>query len=181
MSFERKQIASVCFGSSTHHRTIVLQIYRNDIFQPQSGSGSRHFQIPLSPEDDSPLWRFLWRTEMKSVSFPPVALPNNVLLILGSSPGKKSLQVQQYYAHPQNLFWEIMDKALGIDKNSMYESRLLLLNQDGIALWDVLEYCEREGSLDSNIQVNSEVPNNFGEFFERIPSIRHIFFQRGKS
>jgi hypothetical protein len=66
MSFERKQIASVCFVLSARHRTIVLQIYRNDIFQPQSGSGSRHFQIPLSPKDDSPLWRFLWKIKNRS-------------------------------------------------------------------------------------------------------------------
>ena len=71
MRLERTQIASVRYVSSTRHRTIVLQIYRNDIFRPQSGSGSRRFQIPLSPVDDSPLWRFLWNPLGQGMAIDP--------------------------------------------------------------------------------------------------------------
>jgi hypoxanthine-DNA glycosylase len=49
-----------------------------------------------------------------------------------------------------------------------------LLAVRGIALWDVLQYCEREGSLDSKIK--NEIPNNFKAFYANYPSIKHVFF-----
>ena len=41
-------------------------------------------------------------------SFPPIVDEHSEILILGSVPGVKSLQMQQYYAHPQNQFWKLM-------------------------------------------------------------------------
>ena len=41
-------------------------------------------------------------------SFDPSIDNNSKILILGSMPGVKSLEEQQYYAHPQNRFWKVM-------------------------------------------------------------------------
>lgn len=73
-------------------------------------------------------------------------------LILGSMPGVKSLEEQQYYAHPQNRFWPMMADLLGEALPSRYEEKLAMLLDHHIALWDSIGQCEREGSLDSAIR-----------------------------
>ena len=44
----------------------------------------------------------------KCKSFKPSIDNLSEILILGSMPGVKSLEEQQYYAHPQNRFWKVM-------------------------------------------------------------------------
>jgi hypoxanthine-DNA glycosylase len=79
------------------------------------------------------------------------------VLILGSFPSVRSLQTQQYYAHPQNQLWKLIfniisaESPRGIDTFS-YEFRSKLLLQSGAGLWDVYASCEREGSLDCAIR-----------------------------
>jgi hypothetical protein len=43
---------------------------------------------------------------MLSFGFPPLSLPSAQVLILGSLPGRLSLERGQYYANPQNAFSE---------------------------------------------------------------------------
>lgn len=114
-------------------------------------------------------------------SFPPIASANAHTLILGSMPGIKSLQANQYYAHPQNLFWPFMSELLRFDLSLAYEERTTKLKENDIALWDVLQHCHRQGSLDSDIRKDSMVPNDFLGFLEQHQSIRHIFFNGKKS
>ena len=111
-----------------------------------------------------------------SVGFPPIADARARVLILGSLPGRKSLELQQYYAQPYNAFWRIMGSLFGAEPTLPYAERRDKLREHGIALWDVLAAGEREGSLDSSIVAASIVVNDFNGFFEQQPGIRAIFF-----
>lgn len=102
------------------------------------------------------------------------------VMILGSSPGKVSLQHQQYYAHPRNSFWWIMSQILSFDDTVDYECRLEILVYSGIFLWDVLKQCERKGSLDANILRQSEQANDIELVLQKHETISAIFFN-GKS
>ena len=112
-------------------------------------------------------------------SFPPVANADATVLILGSMPGKESLRLHQYYAHPQNAFWRIMGELVGAHPSLPYAERLDVLKSSGIALWDVLASCERESSLDTHIR--NEKANDFASFFRRHPHVTHVFFNGAKA
>lgn len=113
------------------------------------------------------------------LSFPPVADANARILILGSMPGAASLRAQQYYAHPQNAFWKLMRDMVGAGPELAYQERLTALHKAGIAVWDVLQSCVREGSLDSAIQ--EEMPNDFAAFFKQHSKIEAVFFNGAKA
>ncbi|SNY59770.1 G/U mismatch-specific uracil-DNA glycosylase [Arsukibacterium tuosuense] len=108
-----------------------------------------------------------------------VAQPDARLLILGSMPGAKSLQQQQYYAHPRNAFWPIMASILNFDPTLSYPGRLQALMAKQVALWDVIGYCQRQGSLDSAI--SAEQPNDFTRFMQQHNKITAIAFNGGKA
>jgi hypoxanthine-DNA glycosylase len=114
-------------------------------------------------------------------SFPPIAAPDARVLILGSVPSIASLAKQQYYGHPQNAFWPIMGRLFGAGRELPYEERKRQLYSHGVAVWDVLRECHREGSLDSDIRVESEAPNDFATFFCEHPRIGTVFFNGGRS
>jgi len=114
-------------------------------------------------------------------SFPPIADRDSRILILGSMPGVKSLDMDQYYAHPQNLFWPFVSEILGVEPVESYESRKRILVDNHIALWDVLKHCKRKGSLDSDIERDSTEPNDFASFLQECPSVHSILFNGQKA
>jgi hypoxanthine-DNA glycosylase len=114
-------------------------------------------------------------------SFDPVSSEDARVLILGSMPGERSLTAAEYYAHPRNAFWKIMQEVAGIDSAAPYEQRLQDLKVRGIALWDVLHSCHREGSLDTAIKSGSVKVNDFDAFFRGHPRMRVVLFNGGTS
>jgi len=114
-------------------------------------------------------------------SFAPLVSKNSRVLILGSMPGERSLQEQQYYAHPRNAFWRVMQELFAIDADLPYEQRCVALTQHGLALWDVLAQCTRKGSLDSAIDNDSIIINDFVSLFQDYPDIEFVFFNGGKA
>ena len=113
--------------------------------------------------------------------FPPVCGTNARILILGSMPGRVSLEADEYYAQPRNVFWRIMGELFGAGADKPYMERLKILMANGIALWDVLESCHRPGSLDASIDVKTARPNDFPGFFSTHRSIRRVLFNGGKA
>jgi double-stranded uracil-DNA glycosylase len=111
----------------------------------------------------------------------PVSDARARVLVLGSMPGSESLRRQQYYAHPRNHFWPIMGELVGAGPLLPYADRLARLQAVGIAVWDVLAECAREGSLDASIDAASARVNDFAAFFARHPRIRHVFCNGGFS
>jgi double-stranded uracil-DNA glycosylase len=111
-----------------------------------------------------------------SVGFPPIEDAAARVLVLGSLPGVKSLQMREYYAQPHNAFWRIMGELTGAGPALEYPARLVRLRAHGVAVWDVLAAGEREGSLDSSIVRASIVVNDFRSFFEHHRQLELICF-----
>ena len=114
---------------------------------------------------------------------PPLLDVHTRLVVLGSFPGVASLRAQQYYGHPQNQFWKIMGTLLSpnlADVLAMpYAERKQWLLSQGVGLWDVYAACEREGSLDVNIQ-NAQ-PHDLQSLRMRCPALVAIAHNGGES
>ena len=111
---------------------------------------------------------------------PPLVSPATKVLILGSFPGVRSLQAQEYYGHPQNQFWKILSALWAVDLLGMdYEARLTVVRTQGLGIWDVYGACEREGSLDSAIR-NAEL-NDFAWLQQQCPRLQAVAHNGGES
>lgn len=114
-------------------------------------------------------------------SFPPLVGSDPRVLILGSMPGVKSLQAVQYYAHPQNAFWPILGTYCGFAADLPYAQRVQAVCGRGIAVWDVLQSCERAGSLDTAIVGATARPNDLAGFCAKFPTLRGILCNGAKA
>ena len=115
----------------------------------------------------------------RSAGFPPVAAADARILILGSLPGRRSIAAGQYYAHPQNAFWRIMQEIVGAVGD--YATRCDSLLDSRIALWDVLANSVRPGSMDSDIDLSTTEANDFEAFFNAHKCVRMIGFNDQKA
>ena len=116
---------------------------------------------------------------MLKMSLAAIAHEKCTILILGSLPGEASLKQQEYYAHPRNLFWKIMCDVLETPCPDDYTDRVAMLLEHNIALWDVIESANRDGSLDSAIK--NEQPNDLSAFLNDHPHIDQILLNGNKA
>lgn len=108
-------------------------------------------------------------------SFSPVINNSAKILILGSMPGVKSLAAAEYYAHPHNRFWPLLASLCGLPAAPLeYQAKLTMLQDGGFALWDVISFCQRTGSLDSAI--TNEQPNAIDKLLTAYPNIQRVAF-----
>jgi hypoxanthine-DNA glycosylase len=107
---------------------------------------------------------------------PPIIGGSPRILILGNMPSAMSLAAHQYYGNPRNGFWRITGEIFGFDPSGTYADRTAALRGRGVAVWDVLKLCRRQGSLDSAIEPDSMVANDFDDFFAAHPTIDRVFF-----
>jgi hypoxanthine-DNA glycosylase len=107
---------------------------------------------------------------------PPIVGEGAHTLILGNMLSVRSVASAQYYGNPRNAFWRITGELFGFTADAPYDDRTAALIANGIAVWDVLKSCRRVGSLDSAVEPESMVGNNFGELFGAQPGISRVFF-----
>ena len=107
---------------------------------------------------------------------PPIVGGSPSVLILGNMPSVLSLAGQQYYGNPRNAFWRITGELFGFSPELPYDDRVTALVGAGVAVWDVLGSCRRVGSLDSAVERDSMVANDFASFFAAWPSLERVFF-----
>lgn len=124
-------------------------------------------------------------------------------LVVGTHPSIQSLSKRQYYGHPLNAFWWIAGDCLGFRRDTglsaatdepyklsahlrhppadivPYAAQMTRFCRSGFALWDLIESCEREGSLDQDIE--HEQVNDLQAFCERHPDVRRIVLSNGQT
>ena len=104
---------------------------------------------------------------------PSTATKRMKVLILGTFPSCKSLEIQQYYANPSNQFWKLIAAVINEELDAMsYKKRIELLARHGVVLWDVYASCERDGSSDAKIK-RPEI-NNFKQLISSSPNLTVI-------
>lgn len=112
-------------------------------------------------------------------SFDPISNADTTVLILGTMPGDKSLELGEYYGHPRNRFWKIISTITDNDVPQTYADKKALLLNTKIAIWDVAHKANRKGSLDSAIE--EEEPNDLDSFIARHKNLKVIGFNGTKS
>lgn len=113
------------------------------------------------------------------IAFPPIVHQDCTVLLLGTMPGERSLQLGQYYGHAGNHFWKLIYGLFDLQPSLEYTERTSFLLGHGIALWDVLESCTCVGSLDS--QIRNATVNDFEQFYLAYPNLKHVFFDSKKA
>lgn len=109
-------------------------------------------------------------------TIPPLYDENSKILILGSFPSVKSREAQFFYGHPQNRFWRVVSGVFGEECPATIDEKRTFLLKNNIAVWDVIQSCDIEGSSDSSIK--NVTPNDLSVILDNAP-IERIFVNGG--
>ena len=112
-------------------------------------------------------------------SYEPVIDERSRVLVLGTMPSVKSLEAGFYYAHPRNAFWPMMAEILGEARPETIEEKKAMLLRHGVALWDTVASCTREGSLDAAMR-GIEL-NDIASLLAAHPAVRLILLNGGEA
>lgn len=118
-------------------------------------------------------------TENTKTSFDPISNSDTTILILGTMPGDKSLELGEYYGHSRNRFWKIISTITDNELPLTYADKKELLIKSKIGVWDVAHKANRKGSLDNAIK--DEEPNDLDDFIARHKNLKIIGFNGAKS
>lgn len=112
-------------------------------------------------------------------SFQPIIGNNPKILVLGTLPSIKSLEIQQYYGNPRNSLWKIIFALFEQEYSLNYNDKISLALKNNISIWDVCYSASRSGSLNSEIR--DVIPNKINEIVVKNPSIKTIVFNGQKA
>lgn len=112
-------------------------------------------------------------------SFAPISNSDTTILILGTMPGDKSIELGEYYGHSRNKFWKVISTITENDLPESYNDKKTLLLKTRIGIWDVAHNAIRKGSLDSAIE--NEQPNEIIDFIKIHHNLKLIGFNGTKS
>ncbi len=113
------------------------------------------------------IWTGMKKTydfDMITHPIPPLYDKNSKILILGSFPSVKSREAGFFYGHPQNRFWKVLAAVFEEEVPLTIDEKKKFLLKNHIALWDVIQSCEIEGSSDSTIK--NVQPNDLKVIFD---------------
>lgn len=121
--------------------------------------------------------------------FHPIIDKNSVILILGTIPGNKTLELykltgnEDYYINfSHNKFWGTTADILKLNLKLIFEKsdigyqyRKQSLLDNNIALWDIYSSCERAVNNASDNKIKNPVPNDIRALLSNYPKIRYVF------
>ena len=101
-------------------------------------------------------------------------------MILGSLPSDASIARGEYYGHPGNHFWRVLEECAVIAAaEAPYRRRIAQVRRRGLAIWDLYASAEREGSGDDRIE-RAEANDIPGLWRERGPFPVALNGRRGR-
>jgi len=106
----------------------------------------------------------------------PIVGENPEILILGTFPAEDSRKAKEYYAHPKNNFWPIINRLFnnGVGFN-YYLAGVQCLKNNHIAVWDIY-YSKEDNGNSRNGDIRNTEENDIAGFLAKYPTIKRIVF-----
>jgi hypoxanthine-DNA glycosylase len=104
--------------------------------------------------------------------FEPIVFSDSKVLVMGTLPGKESLETGFYYAKKGNYFWKFLSDYARMDIPKTKQDKLNLLKITKVAIWDIYESGIRESSRDNAIKDGKL--NDIPRFLKEHPNITKV-------